>query len=424
VDLGCGTIFALTRNAEGGSWTLAVLYYFDGGADGGSPSQPLVIGGSSANPVFYGTTPGSVFSLTGPPSAAGLWNLTVLRNSVQPAPVISNLPPDNGWVSNSVVMANDGTLYGTDQFGGLYSCSIGCGTIYSLTPAGGAWTVNVLHKFTGNDGESPNDVVLGSGPDGSSVLYGTTGAGGGGSGTVFSLVVGPALRIFPGGVVNAADYAASVAPGSIATVFGNFLLPAPVVVAEWPAPTSVSGLSLQFAGILAPLLFASGGQVNIQVPWELAGASQVSIAAMLNGATSAAQPVSLAPYSPAIFTRNAQGSGQGMILDLSYNLVDSLHPASAGSYIQIFCTGLGAVSHQPPTGSPAPLEPLSWTASTVTASIGGQLANVTFSGLAPGYAGLYQVNVQIPAGLAASDSTPVVLSVGGVASNTATIATQ
>ena len=431
VDLGCGTVFSLTSDANGGSWTLTVLYYFDGGSDGGSPSQPLVIGGSNGSPVLYGTTPGSVFSLAAPASSGALWDLTLLRTSSQPAPVISNLPPDNGWVSNNVVMGYDGILYGTDQFGGLYSCSIGCGTILSFTPptavtlgAGGAWTVNVLHKFTGNDGESPNDVVLGRGPDGSSVLYGTTGAGDGGFGTVFSLVVAPGLLIAQGGVVNAADYIAPVAPGSIATVFGNFLLPVPVGIAKWPAPTSVSGLSLQFGGTLAPLLFASGGQVNLQVPWELAGASEAPLMATLNGAASAVQTVNLAPYSPAIFTRNAQGTGQGMILDLSYNVVDSLHPTSAGTYIQIFCTGLGAVSHQPPTGSAAPLDPLSWTASTVTATIGGKPANVTFSGLAPGYAGLYQVNAQVPAGLAASDSIPVVLYVGGIASNTATIAVE
>ena len=369
VDLGCGTIFALTRTSEGGSWTLTVLYYFDGGADGGSPSQPLVIGGSSANPVFYGTTPGSVFSLTGPPSAAGLWNLTVLRNSVQPAPVVSNLPPDNGWVSNSVVMANDGTLYGTDQFGGLYSCSIGCGTIYSLTPAGGAWTVNVLHKFTGNDGESPNDVVLGSGPDGSSALYGTTGAGGGGgSGTVFSFVVAPDLHVAPGGVVNAADYVASVRARQHCHGIRQF-------------PPSGSGRGCGVAGpheclgAVAPICrhigaaivrFRRAGEHSgaLGTGWRIAGLDS-SHAERRNQCRPTREP---GAYSPAIFTRNAQGSGQGMILDLSYNLVDSLHPASAGSYIQIFCTGLGAISHQPPTGFPAPLEPLSWTASTVTAT--------------------------------------------------------
>jgi len=429
VDLGCGTVYSLTPNADGSSWTLTVLYYFGGGTDGSGPSQPLVIAGSSANPALYGTTPSGVFSLTGPASSAGLWNLTMLLSAPQPAALNSSLPPDNGWWLDGVVMGNGGILYGTTEFGGMYSCTNGCGTVFSLTPPAassgtGAWTETVLQRFIGGDGESPNDVVLGSGPDGTSVLYGAIQAGGGGSGTVFSLLVAPGLGITPGGVVNAADYLAPVAPGSIATVFGNFLLPAPVVSAEWPAPTNVSGLSLQFGGTPAPLLFASAGQVNLQVPWELTGASQASVTAILNGIPSAAEPVNLAPYSPAIFTRNAQGTGQGMILDLSYNVVDSSHPASAGSYIQIFCTGLGAVSPQPPTGSPAPLDPLSWTASTVTATIGGAPANVTFSGLAPGYAGLYQVNEQVPAGLASSDSVPVVISVGEVISNTAAIAVQ
>jgi uncharacterized protein (TIGR03437 family) len=110
------------------------------------------------------------------------------------------------------------------------------------------------------------------------------------------------------------------------------------------------------------------------------------------------------------------------VLDSLYRLVDSSNPATAGSAIQIFCTGLGLVSNQPASGSPSPSEPLAATAALPTVTIGGAAATVLFSGLTPGEVGLYQVNALVPAGSTRGVSVPVVISMGSVASNTATIA--
>jgi uncharacterized protein (TIGR03437 family) len=113
-------------------------------------------------------------------------------------------------------------------------------------------------------------------------------------------------------------------------------------------------------------------------------------------------------------------------LDSSYHLVDSSNPATAGTtYILIYCTGLGAVKdNQPATGAPASLTAQAETATTPTVTIGGVTANVSFSGLAPGYVGLYQVNALVPAGVAAGSAVPVAISMGDVSSNTVTIAVQ
>jgi uncharacterized protein (TIGR03437 family) len=122
---------------------------------------------------------------------------------------------------------------------------------------------------------------------------------------------------------------------------------------------------------------------------------------------------------------NSQGAGQGAILDSSYRLVDSTNPATPGTtVILIYGTGLGQVTNQPPTGSPALSSPLSETPTKPTVTIGGVPASVMFSGLAPGFVGLYQVNAQVPAGAPAGPSVPVVVSMGGVDSNTVTIALQ
>lgn len=236
-------------------------------------------------------------------------------------------------------------------------------------------------------------------------------------------VAAPAIG--KGGVVNDASYTAPVAPGSIAAVFGSFSLPTSSTDTTLPLNTSVQNLSLQFTGgYNAPIYYASSGQVNIQVPWEVTGTSS-TLTATWYGASGAAQDVVLAPYAPAIFTTNAQGNGPGAILDSNYHLISSTNPAVAGAtYILIYCTGLGAVSaNQPATGSAASLTDLANTTHLPTVTIGGQTANVSFSGLAPGYVGLYQVNALVPAGIP-SGTADLSITMQGVTSNTVTIPIQ
>jgi uncharacterized protein (TIGR03437 family) len=236
------------------------------------------------------------------------------------------------------------------------------------------------------------------------------------------------LSIPAGGVVSAASYnaGAGLAPGSIASVFGTFNQICPANGETIPLPSSLSGLSMQFgSGAKAPLFYASAGQVNLQIPWELASQTETTLAATLDGQSGAGQTFSIAPFSPGIFSINSQGTGQGAILDTSYHLVDSSNPATPGTtYILIYCTGLGQVGNQPATGSPALSSPLSKTVTTPTVTVGGVSATVLFSGLAPGYVGLYQVNAQVPAGAPSGPSVPVIVSMPGVDSNTVTIAVQ
>ena len=141
-------------------------------------------------------------------------------------------------------------------------------------------------------------------------------------------------------------------------------------------------------------------------------------------------------FAPGIFSTNGQGTGQGAILDTSYRLVDSSNPATAGSTVlQIYCTGLGAVTNQPPSGSPPLNDQLAETTTTPMVTIGGVQAQVLFSGLAPGSVGEYQVNALVPAGSSKGSAVPVVIAfgdsvtangvhIGGATSNTVTIAVQ
>ena len=235
----------------------------------------------------------------------------------------------------------------------------------------------------------------------------------------------PAPSINPGGIVNAASYAPTVAPGSIAAVYGNFLLTDQYGAAEVPLPFSLGGLSLAFGPITAPLFYASNGQVNLQIPWEAAEEPQVTLTASLAGQISTPQAVNLAPFAPGIFTMNSQGTGPGAVLDASYHLITPSNPAAAGyTTILIYCTGLGAVTNQPETGAAAPTSPFAETTTKPKVMIGGVPAAVSYSGLAPGSVGEYQVNALVPANAPTGDTIPLLLSIGGQTSNTVEIAVQ
>jgi uncharacterized protein (TIGR03437 family) len=161
--------------------------------------------------------------------------------------------------------------------------------------------------------------------------------------------------------------------------------------------------------------------LNVQIPYEVSAGSVVSLLVDNNGA-SASFDFRVAANAPAIFTTNAQGTGQGAILNTSFQLVDASHPATPGStYIQIYCMGLGAVTNQPVDGAASPANPLAETSATPVVTIGGISATVTFSGLAPGFVGEYQVNALVPAGVTAGSAVPVTISIGAAASNSVMI---
>ena len=225
-----------------------------------------------------------------------------------------------------------------------------------------------------------------------------------------------------GGLSNAASYTQAFAPGGIVSVFGTQLAPATGVADTVPLPTILAGVWATINGIAAPLYFVSDKQMNIQIPYEVPANSTATLR-IENGA-SVFFPFNVSATAPAIFTTNQQGTGQGEILDnASYLLVDASHPATPGStYIQIYCMGLGAVSNQPADGAAALSSPLSETSTLPQVTIGGISETATFSGLAPGFVGLYQVNALVPEGVTAGGAVPVAISIGGATSNTVTIA--
>jgi uncharacterized protein (TIGR03437 family) len=233
--------------------------------------------------------------------------------------------------------------------------------------------------------------------------------------------------VTPGGAVNAASYSLVLAPGAFISIYGaNFGAGATASAA--PFPDSLASTQVFVGGQPLPLYFTSSGQIDAIVPYGVAPGSTQQLVVQSGNALSQPVTVTVAAAEPGVFTQNQSGSGPGAVLVVKSSGAETLNtaatPASAGDALVVFCTGLGAVSPPVAAGSAAPTSTLSYTAANVTATVGGQNAQVLFAGLAPGFVGLYQVNLVVPQGVAAGASVPLVISAGGAAGATVTVAIQ
>jgi uncharacterized protein (TIGR03437 family) len=233
-----------------------------------------------------------------------------------------------------------------------------------------------------------------------------------------------------GGVVNGGSFApsASPSPGELVSIFGVNLAAKTDVASGLPLPANLSNVSVVLAGQQMPLLVVSQSQINAIIPFGVApGSTQIVVSN--NNQLSLPQSVQIQPAEPGAFTTNQTGQGQAHIYvissDGSQTLADVNNPAKPGDAIVIYCSGLGSVS---PSGAEAgqatPTNTLYSTVTPAVVTIGGQTANVFFSGLTPGFTGLYQINAYVPTGITAGDSVAVVLSVGGFGGPAVTIAIE
>jgi uncharacterized protein (TIGR03437 family) len=219
-----------------------------------------------------------------------------------------------------------------------------------------------------------------------------------------------------GGVVNAASFTANVSPGALATIFGsNFTGTGLDAIASLPLPSSLGGVSVLVNGVAARVLYASLNQINFQIPWETKTGS-ATVAVSINGLASSKVNVTVEASAPGLFV---QGS-HAVVQNSDFSLNSSSNPAKVGGTILAYLTGAGAVSNQPADGDAAGSSPLSQVTSTVTATIGGQTAQVSFAGLAPSFVGLWQVNIVVPSGLT-TGNFPLTVTVGGQTSNSASV---
>src|SRR5450759_3517353 len=219
--------------------------------------------------------------------------------------------------------------------------------------------------------------------------------------------------ITAGGIVNAAGYRAPVAPGSVISVFGSQLASTAVAASTVPLPTTLGGVSVLVNGSLkAPLFYVSATQINAQLPYETPPGT-----ATLAVGGSAAVSFTVAASAPGIIV---YGSNRAVAINSDNSLNGADHPAAAGNWITVYMSGQGMVNPAVVTGEVSPANPVALAVANVTATLGGQVAEVLFAGLTPGAIGLFQVNLRIPA-LAWGDF-PLVVTVGTAPSNSALVA--
>jgi uncharacterized protein (TIGR03437 family) len=321
---------------------------------------------------------------------------------------------DNGLAVNASLDEPSGIAL--DAQGYLYICDTDNSRIRKISPSGIITTIAGLGA-PGYYGDG--------GPASGSLLYFPRGIAVDKSGNVYisdtgndriRLLQSQTPSIASGGVVNAASFTAQLSPGALATIFGtNFTGTGVDAIAALPLPPSLGGVSVQVNGVAAPVLYASSGQINFQIPWETPTGS-VTVAVGINGMTSTTVNVTIEAAAPGLFVQGAHAIVQN---SPDFSLNSSSNPAKVGSTLIAYLTGAGDVTPKPADGAAAGSDPVS-TASGVTATIGGKTATVSFAGLAPNFVGLWQANIVVPAGLTQGD-VPLIVSVGGQASNSGNV---
>ncbi len=209
-------------------------------------------------------------------------------------------------------------------------------------------------------------------------------------------------------VVNAASYLPGISPGGLVTIFGQNLsnVSGVVLAGTDPLPQSLEGVEVRINGRVAPVYgvaYAGGqDQISVQVPYSTEigpGAAEVQV--YNNGALVADLLTDSFVEDPGIFIYD--GTYAVAVRYQDGSLIGPNNPAHPGDIVIVYTTGLGPLNQVLPDGYGAPSNPLAYTQQPFQIDINGEPAQVLFSGLGPGYVGLYQLNIVLPNDLPAGN---------------------
>jgi uncharacterized protein (TIGR03437 family) len=240
---------------------------------------------------------------------------------------------------------------------------------------------------------------------------------------LIGLTVGSAElpAISASGVVNGASFQAGIVPGSWMTILGTNLAPKADswdgAIKNGNLPTSLDGVKITVGGEPAYISYLSPTQINAVVPNVAAGTARVTVTNSIGD--SATVNAVVQAVQPAFF----QWGNYAAATTLDYSLAVkngtfpgvTTTPAKPGEVIVLWGTGFGPTSPSAPDGVETPSGTTYNTADTVSVKVGGETATVYGAALAPGFAGLYQVAIQIPASLTDGDY-PVVATISNAQS--------
>lgn len=254
------------------------------------------------------------------------------------------------------------------------------------------------------------------------------------SNSITLLAIPPATLPVPKPVVtavtSAASYGTAAAPGQMVVVWGSGLGPQKTaslsVDANGLVSTTAGGVRILFDGVPAPIVYASATQCSAVAPYFGAINPTTHVQVEYQGVLSDPLPVAVSATAPGLFTADYSGKGQGAILNqdgITKNSATS--PAGAGSIVILWGTGEGVTDPPGVDGRPA-VDVVPTPVAPVSVMIGGLPASVKYAGAAPGnIPGLFQINAQIPAGVAAGNQVPVSVTIGtGQSQSGVTLAVQ
>jgi uncharacterized protein (TIGR03437 family) len=233
-----------------------------------------------------------------------------------------------------------------------------------------------------------------------------------------------APRFLSANGVGSAAGAVAPSPGSLLSAYGaNLGVDELVQATTFPLPISMGRLSLLVNGQAVPLQAVTPWQINAQLPQAVPAGTATFQVRDANGATTPPVSVSIESSAPANFSYPFEGqlyypqaaarhAGTGVPADVD-------HPVSAGEAIEIYGLGFGVTDPVVDAGIASPSSPPARAVQAPRLQIGGRDAVVTFAGLAPGLAGVYQVNAIVPSGLAPGIQYLAWLGSGGTVSYSA-----
>jgi uncharacterized protein (TIGR03437 family) len=210
--------------------------------------------------------------------------------------------------------------------------------------------------------------------------------------------------------VNAASFLSGqpVAPGSIVSLFGSYASSQSAGAASYPLPAKLGDTEVQVGGAAVPLYYVSPGQINFQAPSGLAGQSLVDV--RIGGQSASKGVLTVVPAAPGIF----------LAANSDFSVNSTTQPAKRGEVLHIFGTGQGAVTPPVADGEAAGTT-LSKSVTMPNVFLGGQQMQVLFSGLAPGAAGLWQIDIAISSDGPSGSALPLVVE-SGLRSNSIKVA--
>jgi uncharacterized protein (TIGR03437 family) len=367
-------------------------------------------------------------------TGSGSFNYSIAANSCY-ASRTAGITVEAGWATPQAAVAGS-QQYTVTQSGSDSNLTLSA-TSLTLTAAGGTGTVQVTTAATCAWTATSNvswmkitniSVASGNGFVAYQVLANTSVARTG------MLQIGPQTftvteQAVPApvpavtGVTSAASFTVGpVSPGDIASVFGSDLGPSPGVGMQLnSAGTALTnilgGTQVFFDATAAALTYAGAGQVNAIVPYEVAGKTTTQLTVAYQGGTSAPVTLNVQAATPAVFSQDFTGQGNGAILNQDNSLNGKSRPAARGTVVQIFLSGGGVTNPAgtdgwitTPIGGQLPL----LETQPVTVTIGGVASpQINYSGGAPGaVAGLTQINAVVPENVTPGAALPLVVGIG------------